>query len=385
MRKFGILVLLAAAFGLATAPVVAQPDPAAVQLTEVASGFTRPLYITNAGDGSNRLFVLEQNGLIKIIDASGAVLPTPFLDVSGLLSQDVFSGRYTERGLLGIDFHPDYATNGIFFIHYTDASGGTVIARYTVSDDPNVADPNSAQIILTHPQPFSNHNGGQLEFGPDGYLYIGLGDGGSAGDPENNGQDPTTLLGTVLRIDVDNGTPYSIPADNPANTVNPQLAPEIWAWGLRNPWRFSFDRATGDLYIADVGQNQWEEVNFEPATSDGGLNYGWNIFEATHRYSGAADPGGLTFPVAEYAHNVGQSVTGGYVYRGAAIPSLQGAYIYGDFVSGNTWTTQRDEAGAWQTGLFLQTGRNISSFGEDEAGELYLVDYRGVVLRFDPA
>jgi glucose/arabinose dehydrogenase len=360
------------------------PDSSQAVLTEIASGFDRPLFVTNAGD--DRLFILEQSGLIKIWQG-GALLPTPFLDVSQLISTDVFGGGYTERGLLGLAFHPNYAQNRQFYINYTNRSNnGTVVARYLTSpDDPNVALPASAETIFTHSQPFANHNGGHLEFGPDGYLYISMGDGGSGGDPMENGQNPATVLGAILRIDVDSASPYAIPADNPAATVNPDLAPEIWAWGLRNVWRFSFDSATGDLYIADVGQNAWEEVNFEPAGSPGGVNYGWNIFEGTHQYSGAPDPGGLTLPIFEYDRGQGQSITGGYVYRGAALPSYDGAYFFGDFGSGNIWSSWRDASGAWQTGVFMFTRNNISSFGVDVNGELLVVNYSGSVLRLDPA
>jgi glucose/arabinose dehydrogenase len=352
-------------------------DPAQYQWVEIARGFDKPLYLTHAADGSNRLFVLEQGGRIDVI-RDGVTQDQPFLDLSGVASQEIRFG-YSERGLLGLVFHPDYEDNGEFFVHYNNPQGDTVIARYRVSaDNPDVADPNSAEIIFTHPQPYRNHNGGQIAFGPDGYLYIALGDGGSAGDPPNNGQNPATLLGKILRIDVDSASPYAIPDDNPIATVNPALAPEIWAWGLRNPWRFSFDRQTGDLYIADVGQNQWEEINFQPAGSPGGQNYGWRVFEASHRYSGEPDPGGTVMPIAEYNHSQGCSVTGGYVYRGSDLPALDGVYVFGDWCSGNMWATFRDAQDNWQTVPFMtRTGLTISSFGEDEQGELYVVDYGG--------
>lgn len=384
-----ILILLLMSFTL-IGPAMAQdnsaPDPSQYQLTEYVSGLSRPLYLTHAGDGSNRLFVLEQAGRIIIV-SDGTVNSTPFLDISNLSSQDILSS-YSERGLLGLAFHPNYAENGLFYVHYSDRSGNTVIARYSVSsDNPDVADPNSAQVIFTHPQPYANHNGGQIEFGPDGYLYIALGDGGSQGDPQNNAQNPTSLLGKILRIDVDNGDPYAIPEDNPIATVNPDLAPEVWALGLRNPYRFSFDRETGDLYIADVGQNQLEEVNFQPADSPGGENYGWRVFEASIRYSQDADPGNTVFPVAEYNHNNGCSITGGYAYRGEALPDLQGVYIYGDWCSGRTWATYQDEAGTWQTlaDFIPNTGLAISAFGEDESGELYVADYSGRILKLTAA
>jgi glucose/arabinose dehydrogenase len=388
MLKHLLSVLL---LGLLALPAAAQepviqvetpPDLAQYRLEEVASGLSRPLYLTNAGDGSGRLFVLEQTGRVWLL-RDGGNQPQLFMDMTPLVSQDVLTG-FSERGLLGIAFHPDFADNRTFYVHYSNRNGDTRIARYlTQADNPDAAAMDSGEIIFEHGQPYRNHNGGQLEFGPDGYLYIGLGDGGSANDPQNNGQNPQVLLGTIMRLDVDSGTPYAIPASNPVNTQNAELAPEVWAWGLRNPWRFSFDRATGDLYIADVGQNQWEEINFQPADSAGGENYGWRILEGSHRFSGESDPGTTVLPIAEYDHSQGCSVTGGYVYRGEALPALQGVYIYGDWCSGNIWATYRDASGAWQTLEFLRrTGMSISSFGEDEAGELYVVDYSGRVLKF---
>lgn len=388
MRKWLLLCLLALLnLSVVTAqetppvtPRTTPPDPAKVQLIEVVGGFQRPVYVTGAGDGSGRLFIVEQYGRIFIYQ-NGSLLPTPFLNVSNLIST-----RGNEQGLLGLAFHPDYKTNGTFFINYTDVRGNTAVVRYTVSPtDPNVADPASASIILQVPQPYANHNGGDLQFGPDGYLYIGMGDGGSGGDPQGNAQNPKQLLGKMLRIDVNSGDTYSIPADNPfVNDSN--YAPEIWALGLRNPWRFSFDRATGDLYIADVGQNTWEEVNFQPASSKGGENYGWNIMEGTHPFSGAAAPEGLVMPFFDYSHQQGGcSVTGGYVYRGQAAPELQGVYLFGDYCSGFLWASVRDEAGNWQTNRFLDTGDTISSFGEDETGELYLINHGGTIFQFAAA
>lgn len=359
-------------------------DPATVALETVATGFTRPLLVTHAGDGSGRLFVVEQTGAIEII-ADGETLPTPFLNVSSLLSRDVFGGGFTERGLLGLAFDPDYTTSGLFYINYTDVNGNTVIAQYRVSeDDPNTADPDSEVIVLTQTQPYANHNGGHLEFGPDGYLYIAFGDGGAAGDPQNNGQNPATLLGTIARIDVQADGTYLIPDDNPVNHDD-SFAPEVWAYGLRNPWRFSFDAETDDLYIADVGQNQWEEINFEPAGSAGGLNYGWNVFEGSARYSQAGKADDMVFPVVDYNHAQGISVTGGYVYRGETLPQLDGVYLYGDFGFGTLWSLTRDAAGEWQSAVFMQTSHTVSSFGVNEQNELYLVDYAGSVLKFVPA
>ncbi len=383
MKKLLLLICLLLVSGMVVAqdeePVTqleTPPDPARYEWTEVAGGFQNPLYVTNAGDDSGRLFVVEQTGRVWIVQ-DGERLPEPFMDISNLVSQDVLNS-YSERGLLGLAFHPDYAENGTFFVHYSDGNGHTVIARYqAAAAAPNMADLNSAEVIFTHQQPYFNHNGGQIEFGPDGYLYIGMGDGGSQGDPENRAQNPEVLLGKILRIDVDGDAPYAIPDDNPANGVNPELAPEVWALGLRNPYRFSFDRATGDLYIADVGQNQWEEINYQPADSAGGENYGWRVFEADQVYTNDPQPENPVMPVAKYDHSQGCSVTGGYVYRGAELPELHGVYIYGDWCSGRMWATYRDSAGEWQTMDFAQTQMMLSGFGEDEQGELYALDYNG--------
>ncbi|NDJ76612.1 MAG: PQQ-dependent sugar dehydrogenase [Chloroflexi bacterium] len=397
MKRVIVLALAVAlgvgAFGLYTAfqadddneKNVLAAQPAQYELVEITSGLSRPVYLTHAGDGSGRLFIVEQSGTIWTMQ-DGTLLDTPFLDVSGLISPEALTDRYTERGLLGLAFHPDFASNGQFFINYTDQSGHSVLARYTVSgSDPNQADLASAEQLLYVQQPFSNHNGGHLAFGPDGYLYLALGDGGSAGDPRQNGQNPTTLLGTILRLDVSTESGYLVPADNPFASGD-QARPEIWAWGLRNAWRFSFDRDTGDLYIADVGQNQWEEISVQPAGSAGGENYGWNAYEGTHVYSGATPASDVVMPVLEYDHSSGRcSVTGGYVYRGTAIPGLQGYYVYGDWCSGTIWTARQTEDGTWEASVSLESGYNINSFGEDENGELYLLDNSGAVLRFDPA
>ncbi len=356
------------------APRSASPDGSQYTLAQYIGGYTRPLFITHAGDGTNRMFVVEQGGRIYVLEG-GQQQATPFLDVSALVSTSA-----NERGLLGLAFHPDYASNGIFFVNYTDRAGDTSVARYHISADPNAADPNSAQIILHIDQPYENHNGGDIAFGPDGYLYVGMGDGGSAGDPERNGQNPASLLGKILRLDVNVPQPYGIPADNPSAT-NPDIAPEVWALGIRNPWRFSFDRLTGDLYIGDVGQNQWEEVDFQAAGTDGGINFGWNIMEGSHRYSGEPVIEGLTDPIAEYSHAEGCAITGGYVYRGAALPELQGVYFFGDYCTGTIWATYRDDNGEWQTNRFLESGQIISSFGEDESGELYVVNHGGNIWK----
>lgn len=348
----------------------------------VASGFSQPVQVTHAGDGSNRLFVVEQPGRIKVIQG-GPVLPTSFLDITSL----VYYGG--ERGLLGLAFHPDYVSNGYFYVNYTDLSGDTVIARYTVSADPNQADAGSAFTLMTIDQPYSNHNGGQLLFGPhDGYLYIGMGDGGSGGDPLNSGQDIDTLLGAMLRIDVDAGTPYAVPADNPY--VGEPGLDEIWAIGLRNPWRFSFDRDTGDLYIGDVGQNLWEEISYQAWDTPGGVNFGWRCREGTHTYSTSPpcdDPvllAKLTDPIAEYNHAEGRSVTGGFVYRGALYPNLVGRYFYADYVDGKIWSLYKTGSNpdTWSAPeLELDTSFNVSAFGEDEQGEVYVVDRSGGAVR----
>lgn len=345
-------------------------DELDLQFIPVVSGFTKPLYLTHAGDGSGRLFVVEQAGRILLVKA-GQINPTPFLDIVSIVGSDA-----NEQGLLSVAFHPDYASNGFFFVNYTDKQGDTVIARYSVSGDPDTADPNSAKILLTIDQPYANHNGGQVAFGPDGYLYIGMGDGGAANDPYNNGQSLNTLLGKILRLDVDNADPYGIPMDNPFVT-NGQGSFEIWSYGWRNPWRFSFDTATDDMYIADVGQNQYEEIHVELAGTPGGQNYGWRIMEGSHCFEGNCDPAsqGLVLPIAEYDHGQGCSVTGGYVYRGRQFPALNGVYFYGDYCSGLIWGLRREADGSWSQAQLTSSGYTISSFGQDEAGEVYIVNH----------
>ncbi len=381
LKRLIVILIIFVMSSLTLAQDVVVPDPANYQWTVIASDFDNPLGLVNAGDGSGRLFVIEQAGLIWIIE-DDEVLFDPFLDISALLPPVVFQGGYTERGLLGLAFHPDYESNGLFFINYTDVRGDTIIARYQVSaDDPNRADESSATVILKVNQPYDNHNGGDLAFGSDGYLYIGLGDGGSQDDPLGMGQRTSTHLGKMLRIDV-NAETYVVPADNPF-VNNPDYKPEIWAIGLRNPWRYSFDMATGDLYIADVGQWKWEEINFQPA-GVGGQNYGWNAFEGSYDHPEkqfAVDPALVTMPVAEYPHEQGCSVSGGYVYRGEALPELDGIYLYGDYCNGRMWALTRDAAGQWVNTIWMETGRVITAFGQDEAGEIYLVDYKGEVAR----
>jgi glucose/arabinose dehydrogenase len=346
-------------------------DPASigVKLQRVVGGLENPVGIANAGDGSGRLFVLEKVGRIRVVK-NGAILPAPFLDIS-----DRVGSSSSEQGLLGLAFHPHYADNGFFFVNYTDRQGNTVVARFSVSPDPGLADPNSESVLLTLDQPAANHNGGNLAFGPDGYLYIGTGDGGGAGDRYGNGQNGQTLLGAMLRLDVDGDQPYAIPPTNPF-IGDPNVRDEIWAIGLRNPWRYSFDRLSGDLYIGDVGQNVYEEIDFQPIGSPGGQNYGWPIMEATHCYpeSNACNRSGLTLPVAEYDHSLGCSVTGGYVYHGREFPLLDGIYLFGDYCSGRIWGLVSGAGDNWQSAQMAQAGIQISSFGEDEAGELYLLD-----------
>ena len=350
------------------------PDPANTAWQVVASGLQKPTDITSPGDGSGRVFVLEQVGRIRIIQ-NGELLPDPYLDISNLVGSDA-----SERGLLGLAFHPNYAENGFFFVNYTDKDGHTRIARFSVSaDDPNQADPASRLELIRIEQPYANHNGGSLAFGSDGYLYAGLGDGGSAGDPLDAGQSLNTLLGKILRFDVDGGQPYAIPADNPFAAGGGQA--EIWAYGLRNPWKIAFDRASGDLYIADVGQNQWEEVNFVPAGAAGGLNFGWRLMEASQDYSGTLyDASTLTLPAAEYSHAEGCSVSGGQVYRGESLPEWQGVYLYGDFCSGNIWGLLKTGNG-FSNSLLFRTNFSISAFGLDDAGEIYLADYSGAIYK----
>ena len=343
----------------------------------VAEGFHRPVHITHAGDGTHRLFVVEQAGRVRILK-NGILLPDSFLDIGARVS------CCGERGLLSIAFPPDFAGKQYFYINYTDLGGDTVVARYRVQPgQPNTADPESEEVILRVEQPYSSHNGGQLAFGPDGYLYIGLGDGGGAGDPHDLAQHPATLLGKLLRLDTESGVrPYAIPITNPF-TATAGYRGEIWALGLRNPWRFSFDRATGDLYIADVGQNRREEINVQPASGPGGENYGWRVMEGSLCYwPSSCDPTGLVLPVAEYDHSLGCAVTGGFVARAGDEPTLQGIYLFGDFCSGRLWGLRRHGEEGWQQALLLDTDFTISTFGEDEMGHLYLADYsRGRVYR----
>jgi glucose/arabinose dehydrogenase len=344
-------------------------------------GFANPLYLTNAGDGSGRLFVVEQGGTVRVI-RDGRVLDTPYLDVRQLVSAG------GERGLLGLAFAPDFRTKGHVYVDYTDTQGNTVIARYT-APDPSSDSPawRVPERLLHIDQPYSNHNGGCLQFGPDGMLYIGMGDGGSAGDPGNRAQDSQVLLGKMLRIDAEgaavNGK-YAIPSGQP---VQPGWAPEVWMIGLRNPWRFSFDASGGALWIGDVGQDLWEEIDISPAGA-GGQNWGWNVWEGNHAYPPGSSPSraGFTFPVFDYPHPQGEAVTGGYVYHGSRYPALVGTYLFADYIKG--WiggirTTAPDGAALRSPAeaTLLQTSTQPASFGIDEAGELYLVDWGGTLYR----
>lgn len=365
-------VIYAIAATLVFNNVQAQTAPS-LTLTQFATGFSVPVGIEHCGD--SRLFIVQQRGLIKILNANGTTNSAAFLDISSLVSS---SGN--ERGLLGLAFHPNYAQNGYFYVNYTQASGGaTRISRFSVNpNDPNDALENSEVVLLTISQPYSNHNGGQLRFGPDGYLYIGMGDGGSANDPQNNGQSTTTLLGKMLRIDVDNGTPYGIPESNPYyGQTNPK--PEIWATGMRNPWRFSFDRCTDDLWIADVGQDVYEEINVEPAGDAGGRNYGWRCYEGNNTFntSGCGNQSNYTFPIYTYAHSTpnGCSVTGGFVYRGGIYGGMFGWYLFTDYCSGRIWGSYPNGSGGFNTSVLttnITVTNNLATFGEDYRGELYL-------------
>ncbi len=345
----------------------------AVTLKKVAGGFTRPTFVIHAGDGSGRLFVVEKAGTIRAV-RDGVVEREPFLDVRAVVGS---TGE--EEGLLGLAFHPRFEENGRLFVAYTAKDGANSVAEYRVPAGSTRANPATARVLFSIPDDRANHNGGMLAFGPDGYLYFGTGDGGGAGDTRGNGQSLTALLGKILRVDVDSGTtPYAIPRDNPF-VARSGARPEIWAYGLRNPWRFSFDRATGDLWIGDVGQGDWEEVDFQAAASKGGENYGWNVMEASACFKPAAacDRGGKVLPVFEYDHNTGAcSVTGGYVYRGGELPALRGAYLFIDYCEGKLLSLRREGSG-WRAAVLLETDLSVSSFGEDEAGEVYVVDDAG--------
>lgn len=358
LRTYFILTMISLSWAPKAQPVT--------NMDLFASGFTSPVCIANAGD--SRLFVVEQGGLVRVVGSSGQVSSQPFLDIRSRIT----SGG--ERGLLGIAFHPQYKTNGYFYVNYTGDGGATNISRFKVSSaNPETADPQSEIKLLTIAQPYANHNGGDLCFGPDGYLYIGMGDGGSAGDPGNRAQNPKEYLGKMLRIDVNQGNPYAIPATNPFYNSTSTLG-EIWALGLRNPWRFSFDRLTGDLWIADVGQNVVEEINFQLANSTGGENYGWRCYEGNQVYNSSGCPAAsaFTFPAYTYPHGSECSVTGGYVYRGNASSAYYGHYFFADYCSDRIWTLLK-VGNNWVKEDFGQfAGNNFSTFGEDSGGQLYV-------------
>jgi glucose/arabinose dehydrogenase len=354
-----------------------------IVLTPVASGLSSPLLVTHAGDGSNRLFVVEQTGRIRIVKG-GDLQAAAFIDISRSVS------RGGEQGLLGLAFHPSFESNRKLYLSYTDLNGTSVIREYTtLASNPDRVDGGSGRTLLRVKQPYDNHNGGHIAFGPDGLLYIGLGDGGSAGDPGNRAQNRNTLLGKLLRIDVNRRTgtlPYGIPATNPY--VGRTGLDQIWAFGLRNPWRFSFDRVTGDLWIGDVGQGAWEEINRSLATSGRNAgraaNYGWRVMEGAHCYSPSSGCSrtGKILPVTEYSHGGGRcSVTGGYVYRGTTYPDLVGAYLFADYCSGEIWFIDRGASRGVKPTRAIDTSSRVTSFGEDEAGELYVTSAEGALYR----
>lgn len=395
-----VLTLVACGGGETASPLPAAPSAPStcaegnvvagepgLRATRVIAGLSSPADLQSVPTDPSRLFVVEQAGRIRVL-RGGALLATPFLDISAR----ILSGG--ERGLLGLAFHPQFAANGRLFVNYTDRSGDTHISEFRAAPPGgDQADATSERELMLVRQPFSNHNGGGLAFGNDGFLYIALGDGGSAGDPQRNAMNLGSRLGKMLRIDVDGGQPFVVPADNPF-VGQAGILPEIWAYGLRNPWRFSFDRSTGDLYIGDVGQGALEEIDVGLASRRGGENYGWNTMEGTRCFSPSSgcDMSGLTFPVAEYGRSDGFSVTGGVVYRGCRMPGYAGHYFYADFGSGMIRSFRLDEGGTardardW-TAALSGTGRairNPSSFGVDADGEMYIVDYDGEVYRIDP-
>jgi glucose/arabinose dehydrogenase len=342
-------------------------------------GFDHPTAIVSPDDGSGRIFVTDEPGVIRVV-RDGVLLPTPALDIRSRVG----STNTDEDGLLGLAFPPDFAAKQYAYIYFTDANNTSRFFRIHVSAaDPDAFDPSGMQLILSVPQPYANHKGGQLAFGPDGYLYIGLGDGGSERDPGNRGQGLSTLLGKILRIDVESNptaSGYSIPADNPF-VSRAGARPEIWAYGLRNPWRFSFDPANGDLWIGDVGQDLWEEIDRVADGTPGGMNFGWSLYEGDHLFKATSKHPGFTWPIAEYSHSEGIAVIGGYVYRGKAYPAMQGLYVFGDYGSGKVWTL-RQVNGAWVRSTALSTPYRISTFGTDGDGELWLADWSaGTIVR----
>jgi glucose/arabinose dehydrogenase len=345
-----------------------------ISFSRVARNLSKPVFITHSGDNNGRLFIVEKTGRIRVI-RQGILRGTPFLNLSGKVSTG------SEQGLLGLAFHPDYGNNRKFYVNYTDVNGDTIIAEYHRSTDANIADP-TGRVLLKIDQPYSNHNGGMLAFGPDGYLYIGMGDGGSSGDPQNRAQNVNSRLGKILRIDVADpagAQQYTIPPDNPYVGINGY--DEVWSIGVRNPWRFSFDSRTGDLWIGDVGQDRYEEIDRSTADSGGGrrLNYGWPSLEGTSCYKPktGCNKTGKTPPMAVYSHSLGCSVTGGYVYRGTTYPDLGGVYLFGDYCSGRIWGVDANGPNTQTPVQLVNTAARISSFGEDQVGNLYLVDHAG--------
>jgi glucose/arabinose dehydrogenase len=372
----GTVALLGVAAGALLRVRERLPEEAGIALQPVATGLEAPLYLA-APPGDGRLFVVEQPGRIRVI-RDGRLLPRPFLDISAKV------GYGGERGLLGLAFHPRYAVNGRFYVDYTDRHGDTRVERYAATPSADTADPSSAHPVLFVAQPYANHNGGDVLFGPDGMLYVGMGDGGSGGDPRGNGQSLGTLLGKLLRLDVDRAEPYAVPPDNPF-VGRPGARPEIWAYGLRNPWRLAFDSTEGLLYIADVGQNLWEEVDVAAASARG-LNYGWNRMEGAHCYRiGLCSREGLTLPTLEYGHGDGCAIVGGFVYRGRNLPAEVGRYFYSDYCGGWLRSFRYEhgtatEARAWR----VRRPGPVLSFGQDAAGELYLLAANGTVYRLAP-
>ncbi len=382
MRRRSIAILLTvsllAVFSSSMTAAAKEETTVSLKFDKVVDGLSSPVAMVDPNDGTNRSFIVEKTGTVRILK-DGKLLDQPLLDIS----DKVTTG--SEQGLLSIALHPDFAKNGEFFIDYTDISGNSQIERWSISkDDPNVADPSSAKTMLSVDQPYANHNGGLVMFGPDGMLYIGFGDGGSQGDPNGNGQNLGVLLGKILRIDVDSTTgtlPYGIPKDNPFVDTS-GARPEIWAYGLRNPWRFSFDKKTGDLVIGDVGQDTYEEADLDPA-GKGGLNFGWNIMEAESCYlADSCDQTGITLPFFFYSHQDGGcSITGGYVYRGTAIADLAGVYLAADYCSGDLWEVHPDGKGGSSVTAPISTGLQPSSFAEDASGEFYIIDLSGAIYK----
>ncbi len=395
MNRLYVCLLLALIFPAvacsddnSNAKSVQNPAATPIKAQLVTSGLSQPLFVCSPPGDMDRLFIVEKTGRIKIYK-NGSVLSRPFIN----LSSEITTGG-SEQGLLGLTFNPNYASNGYFYVNYTDHNGDSHIARFTVSGtDPDSADISTEKLILFVNQPYSNHNAGMLAFGPnDGYLYFGLGDGGSSGDPQNRAQNLDSLFGKLLRVDVNSGDPYAIPPSNPF-VGNLNARPEIWAYGLRNPWRFSFDRQTGDLYIGDVGQNAVEEVDFQPASGSGGQNYGWHIMEGDRCYnpSSNCDTSGITMPIKTYYHSDPGSpcsITGGYVYRGCAIPDLSGTYFYADYCYGHVWSFRYDGTNLTnfqdRTSELGISNLSVSSFGEDAAGEIYIVDLGGSLYKIVP-